>query len=67
MPKTLLLGRLNGLNGSLNTTVQLFKHRSNAILFKPNVTPIFTPFSLKPLFIGTYDEKCYPNLAFSPI
>lgn len=67
MPKTLLLGRLNGLNGSLNTTVQLFKHRSNAILFKPNVTPIFTPFSLKPLFIGTYDEKCSPNPAFYPI
>lgn len=67
MPKTLLLGRLNGLNGLLNTTVQLFKHRSNTILFKPNVTPIFTPFRLKPLFIGTYDEKCCPNPAFYPI
>ena len=67
MPKTLLLGLLNGLNTLLNTTVQVFKHRSNAIRFKPNVTPIFTPFRSNPLFIGTYDEKCCPNLAFSPI
>lgn len=67
MPKTLLLGRLNGLNGLLNTTVQLFKHRSNDSSISPNVIPIFTPFSLKPLFIGTYDEKYCPNLAFFPI
>jgi hypothetical protein len=67
MPKTLLLGRLNGLNGLLNTTVQLFKHRSNDSSINPNVITIFTPFRLKPLFIGTYDEKCCPNPAFSPI
>lgn len=67
MPQALLLTPLNGLNGILNTTVQLFKRRSNTISVSPNVIPIFTPFSLNPLFIGTYDEKCSPNPAFFPI
>ena len=67
MPQALLLTPLNGLNGILNTTVQLFKHCSNATSFSPNVIPIFTPFRLTPLFIGTSDEKCCPNPAFSAI